>query len=544
MVFILGLFLCPHADALFSTDFEEPNPFAKWEIVSPSPVQDWAIVSDEYAASGAKGIRIASGDRYILTKRVLLSLNSPELKAGLYYSFDFKINKSDITADTSANIWCTLLSFVMSGNQSVLYGNPALLLEKKGPDVFVKMLMRQKHGDNPLTIPPNPMVCVVPGMWHSISVFISIRDSVLIDSLLYDNRFIGAGTRKLIGMPAMIEKVELGAEQAKRTPVSFICFDNISVSERRPASVKLMNQITISQRLNKTLFHIGDTLFLDMAFAPFGRKDYLDLNVRSSSFDTSKEDRFGVFNRKRNMVFSLYNSIRVPFKGDEGLNAWRGASAGDTSAQNTYPYTTFLFKKYRFYPDRGVGTVALRITGDLEPGAWEIHGCIVRTSDSVAVQNLAPLHFTIARKFPLIVLVGCGAALLIVFGIIFMRMTGRSKEKGPLQGNINEIADKIDVFLATAYTSSILSNEDIAKAVYLSRSHATALYRRARGISPMQRLRDIRMEKACEMLDKTDKTISDIGFAVGFNDQNIFLRNFKKYNKLSPTEYQKQKKTV
>ena len=85
LVFILGLFLCPHADALFSTDFEEPNPFAKWEIVSPSPVQDWAIVSDKYAASGTKGIRIAAGNRHIITNRVLLSLNTAELRVGLYY---------------------------------------------------------------------------------------------------------------------------------------------------------------------------------------------------------------------------------------------------------------------------------------------------------------------------------------------------------------------------------------------------------------------------------------------------------------------------
>ncbi|OGJ85886.1 MAG: hypothetical protein A2268_12520 [Candidatus Raymondbacteria bacterium RifOxyA12_full_50_37] len=500
-------------------------------------------VSNEYAASGGHGMRIAAGNRHIITKRVLLPLNAAELRAGLYFTVDFRIEKDGITADTGADIWCTIISFVMSGNRSVSYGNPTLLLEKRGPDIFLKMLVRQKRGDRPVTIPPDPVLCVVPGMWHSVSVSISVKDYVLMDSLWCDSRFIGAGTRTLIDVPAMIEKIELGAGQGKKTPVSFICFDNVTMSEKRLSNTIPADQITVRQRPGKGGFHVGDTLFLDLAFTPFGRKDYIDLNLRSSSFGASLENRFGLFNRKRNLVFSLYDSIGVPFKGDEGLNAWKYASVGDT-VQGAYPHNTFLFDKYRFYPDRGSGTVAIRVTDDFEPGKWEIHSCIVRSSDTVIVQNMPVLHFTIERKFSFMVLLGCGIALLVIFGIIFFRLVVRSREQEPLQGNSKEIADKIDQLLATEYSNADLSNEDIARVVYLSVSHATALYKEARTISPMQRLRDIRMEKACEMLEKTDKAISDIGFEVGFNNQNIFFRNFKKYKGLSPTEYQKQKKAV
>ena len=57
------------------------------------------------------------------------------------------------------------------------------------------------------------------------------------------------------------------------------------------------------------------------------------------------------------------------------------------------------------------------------------------------------------------------------------------------------------------------------------------------GISPQEYLVSYRMDMAAEMLKDTDKKIQEIAEEVGYADQMSFSRAFKKYKKMSPTEY-------
>ena len=527
---------------LFLDGFENANPFAGWEIISPDPVETWALVETRTASSGAKCLRLVPGNLHILIKRTLMPVHAASVAKGFYFSFDFKIDKASITAGPSGPLWGTLLSCVMSGSWP-LYGNPTVLIEKQGSDIFLKMLMRQKHGDMPLTIPPDPVVRVAPDRWHALSVFVSIRDSVLIDSLFYDDRCIGAGTRRFIVMPAMIEKIELGQERKDGLPVSSICFDNVSISAKRTVNTQPANLMTLRpDRGNNPVFSVGDTLYLDFIVNPMTRNDYIDLNFRLTSFEGSKLDRYGVLDKKRNLVFSLYDSARVPYKDQEGLNSW-GAVSKDAIALRSYPFTTLLMDAYYFNPRNGEGTIALRINKDFEPGRWEINACMVHTGQSNDAQVLPSLSFYIKPRYPkLRLLIGLAAGLISLV-IVSMVYTRRSVVKDTaLKGDLSDIVLKIDDFLANNYANNDLSHEDIAKHVFLSKPHTNMLYKRSQGISPMQKLRDIRMQKACELLLSTEKSISDIGFAVGFQDQNNFLRSFKKSIGFSPSDYRKTRK--
>ncbi|MEE1198283.1 MAG: helix-turn-helix transcriptional regulator [Acutalibacteraceae bacterium] len=60
--------------------------------------------------------------------------------------------------------------------------------------------------------------------------------------------------------------------------------------------------------------------------------------------------------------------------------------------------------------------------------------------------------------------------------------------------------------------------------------------------SPIQFILKIRIERAKELLDFTDKSIADIAESSGFQDQNYFARIFKKQVGLSPTQYRKSEK--
>ncbi|WP_258535754.1 helix-turn-helix transcriptional regulator [Bacillus sp. 03113] len=61
------------------------------------------------------------------------------------------------------------------------------------------------------------------------------------------------------------------------------------------------------------------------------------------------------------------------------------------------------------------------------------------------------------------------------------------------------------------------------------------------GYSPQEYLLRIRMKKACELLQVHDLSIRQVGISVGYKDQLLFSRMFKKIVGVSPIHYRKQK---
>ncbi|KAA6343139.1 Sensor histidine kinase TodS, partial [termite gut metagenome] len=64
------------------------------------------------------------------------------------------------------------------------------------------------------------------------------------------------------------------------------------------------------------------------------------------------------------------------------------------------------------------------------------------------------------------------------------------------------------------------------------------------GLSPIDLIRNKRLEIAAKMLTDTDMTISEISFKVGFNSNTYFTTCFRTLYGISPTEYIQQQKTV
>jgi transcriptional regulator GlxA family with amidase domain len=56
------------------------------------------------------------------------------------------------------------------------------------------------------------------------------------------------------------------------------------------------------------------------------------------------------------------------------------------------------------------------------------------------------------------------------------------------------------------------------------------------GISPADFLREARMKRAVQLLRTTDKTVSEVAFAVGFNDPKYFSRCFRQSIGQSPSD--------
>jgi AraC-like DNA-binding protein len=71
----------------------------------------------------------------------------------------------------------------------------------------------------------------------------------------------------------------------------------------------------------------------------------------------------------------------------------------------------------------------------------------------------------------------------------------------------------------------------------MSKVHFSRFFKQITGMPPIQFVLKIRIDRAKELLDFTDKSIAEIAEASGFPDQNYFARTFKKITGMSPTQY-------
>jgi AraC-like DNA-binding protein len=86
------------------------------------------------------------------------------------------------------------------------------------------------------------------------------------------------------------------------------------------------------------------------------------------------------------------------------------------------------------------------------------------------------------------------------------------------------------------------SIEELALSVRLSSSHLLKLFKTEVGISPIQYLRHLRLEKAKELLEKDLKLVKEISWEIGINDVSHFVRDFKQRYGVTPTKYRQQMK--
>ena len=92
--------------------------------------------------------------------------------------------------------------------------------------------------------------------------------------------------------------------------------------------------------------------------------------------------------------------------------------------------------------------------------------------------------------------------------------------------------------------NSQLSVEDLSKHMAMSRVSLYKKTLKVTGKTPVDFIRSVKLEKAAVLLEKSDKTIAEICYMVGFSTPNYFAKSFKaKYNVL-PSEYITEKRNL
>jgi AraC-like DNA-binding protein len=88
-----------------------------------------------------------------------------------------------------------------------------------------------------------------------------------------------------------------------------------------------------------------------------------------------------------------------------------------------------------------------------------------------------------------------------------------------------------------AYQPLVL--KDVAAAHFLSGVQFSRRFQAAFGISPIDYLTSVRLEKARSLLEESETTIEHIAQQCGYESRNYFCRIFTKHMKLSPSHYRR-----
>ncbi len=103
--------------------------------------------------------------------------------------------------------------------------------------------------------------------------------------------------------------------------------------------------------------------------------------------------------------------------------------------------------------------------------------------------------------------------------------------------------DKRIIRVIEAIQANLQNNldfDEIAREVNLSSSRLRHLFKAETGISPVQYLNKLRMEKARELGENTFLRVKEIMNSVGLSNKSHFTRNFKRAHGLTPTACRKR----
>ncbi|MBN1453758.1 MAG: substrate-binding domain-containing protein [Anaerolineales bacterium] len=109
-----------------------------------------------------------------------------------------------------------------------------------------------------------------------------------------------------------------------------------------------------------------------------------------------------------------------------------------------------------------------------------------------------------------------------------------------LNRTTQQMIRKAMTFIHTRY-SDHLTREEIASHIGISADYLTDCFRQELGITPITYIRRFRIRQACELLQNSDQSITQIALAVGFSDSAHFTRTFQREMKVTPRAFRRNK---
>lgn len=93
-----------------------------------------------------------------------------------------------------------------------------------------------------------------------------------------------------------------------------------------------------------------------------------------------------------------------------------------------------------------------------------------------------------------------------------------------------------------AHYGEELTVAQIAASISVSESECLRCFRSTIGTTPIQYLRQLRVQKAAELLADSDRKVSDIGEQCGFREMSYFTKTFRELKGCPPSRYREKKR--
>jgi len=107
--------------------------------------------------------------------------------------------------------------------------------------------------------------------------------------------------------------------------------------------------------------------------------------------------------------------------------------------------------------------------------------------------------------------------------------------------SIQKMVETAKVHVKTNYHNSDLSLDSISQMLHISPSYFSRMFKKESGMTFIQYLTEVRMEKAMELILETDYKNFEIAEKIGYAEANYFSYSFKKFYGQSPTSMKKQR---
>lgn len=109
----------------------------------------------------------------------------------------------------------------------------------------------------------------------------------------------------------------------------------------------------------------------------------------------------------------------------------------------------------------------------------------------------------------------------------------------PARGGLAPWAERRCLEMMRARLSEDVSLDELAAEAQLSPYHFARMFKQSVGVPPRVYLTRLRLEKACELLELTDQSVTQIALEVGYSSSQVLARVFLKHRNMSPTDYRR-----
>jgi AraC-like DNA-binding protein len=100
-----------------------------------------------------------------------------------------------------------------------------------------------------------------------------------------------------------------------------------------------------------------------------------------------------------------------------------------------------------------------------------------------------------------------------------------------------KLLTEIVSYLENNITNPQLSVESLSRQLGMSRSTLYTRLLEMTGQTPVEYIRSFRLDKAAALMEKSNMTISEISYQVGFTTSNYFAKSFKSKFNMLPSEF-------